>query len=458
MSKIIDHTDRDYEKKWRSQGFQRYNGAYYYSTEIVKNIIPHIHTDRNWVTVQVVGKCFDHSIVFIHNNKNPERYAWLKKYKDLILVCGVPETCKKVEKFGTPIYLPLSVDVEEIRKHIHSKVNKRAFAGRKPKRQNIKFLPGTEYIEDLPRDLFLDKMSEYEEIYAVGRSAIEAKVLDCNVLAYDPRYPDPSIWKVVDNKDVVPILQAKLDQIEKDRLKNKVASKNIHGPKSIKPSNSTPIIIDHTWPKYIQARNKIGKNRWNGAYYYSKEIVQNIIPNVKTDRNWITIKSGEDAVDHSIVFVHNNVNFENAYEYLKKYKDIIYVVGLPDMLERASKFGKAVYLPLSVDVNYVKKFKREKTKEVAFVGRKEVRVRSKYKFSKDVDFIEGLSREELLSKMAEYKKIYAIGRTAIEGRILGCEILPYHPRLQDPSIWKVLDNKDAAKILQKALDKIDNKR
>lgn len=214
MSKIIDHTDRDYEKKWRSHGLQRYNGAYYYSTEIVKNIIPYIHTDRNWVTIQVVGKCFDHSIVFIHNNKNPERYSWLKRYKDLILVCGVPETCKKVAKFGTPIYLPLSVDVKEIRKHIHPKVNKRAFAGRKPKRQNMKFLPGTDYIEGLPRDLFLDKMSEYEEIYAVGRAAIEARVLRCKVLSYDPRYPDPSIWKVLDNSVAAKILQARLDEID----------------------------------------------------------------------------------------------------------------------------------------------------------------------------------------------------------------------------------------------------
>lgn len=458
MSKIINHTDPEYKKIWNKKGSQKYNGAYYYSLEITKNIIPHVFTDRNWITLNIPGKCLNHSIVFIHNNKNPERYTWLSKYKDLILVCGVPQTCDKVKQYGTPIYLPLSVDVEDVKKHIHPKKYDVAFAGRYLKRIGMKFEPHTDFIEGLPRAQFLDKLSEYKRVYAVGRVAIEARILGCEILSYDPRYPDPSIWRVVDNKDVVPILQAKLDQIEKDRLKNKDISENIHESKSLKLSNNTPIIIDHTRPKYIQARNRIGKNKWNGAYYYSKEIVQNIIPNVKTDRNWITIKSGEDAVDHSIVFVHNNVNFENAYEYLKKYKDIIYVVGLPDMLERASKFGKAIYLPLNVDVDYVKKFKRKKTKEVAFVGRKEVRIRSNYKFSKDVDFIEGLSREELLSKMAEYKKIYAIGRTAIEGRILGCEILPYHPRLKDPSIWKVLDNKDAAKILQRALDKIDNKR
>lgn len=214
MSNIIDHTHPEYKKKWIQSGFQRYNGAYYYSIEIVNNIVPRIKTDRNWVTVNIPGKCFDHSIVFIHNNKNPERYAWLKRFKDLILVCGVPETCNKVKKYGTPIYLPLSVDVKEIKKHIHPKVNNVAFAGRRTKRIGMKFKPGTEYIEDLPRDKFLDVLSEYKEVYAVGRVAIEARVLGCKILPYDRRYPDVNIWKVLDNKIAIKILQARLDEID----------------------------------------------------------------------------------------------------------------------------------------------------------------------------------------------------------------------------------------------------
>ena len=57
--------------------------------------------------------------------------------------------------------------------------------------------------------------------------------------------------------------------------------------------------------------------------------------------------------------------------------------------------------------------------------------------------------------MAEYEQIYAVGRTAIEAKILGCEVLPYDVRYPDPRMWKVIDNKDAAKLLQKKLDVID---
>ena len=41
------------------------------------------------------------------------------------------------------------------------------------------------------------------------------------------------------------------------------------------------MIIDHTHPLYAKKRNSMGKDgKYNGAYYYSREIVKNIIPNV----------------------------------------------------------------------------------------------------------------------------------------------------------------------------------
>lgn len=215
------------------------------------------------------------------------------------------------------------------------------------------------------------------------------------------------------------------------------------------------MIISHEDPIYIRKRDQIGNDRWNGAYYYSKEIVENIIPNVKTDRNWITIKVRHKGCDHSICFVHNNLTFEETYDFMHRYSDVVYVVGLPDMVERARKFGRTIYLPLSVDVNYVKQFRvEEKTKDIAFVGRRATR--RNWLFPEKPDYIEGLPREELLREMAKYHRVYAIGRTAIEARILGCNILPFHPRLMDPSIWKVLDNREAADILQKELDNIDS--
>ena len=78
------------------------------------------------------------------------------------------------------------------------------------------------------------------------------------------------------------------------------------------------------------------------------------------------------------------------------------------------------------------------------------------KFDDDVDFIEGLPRVELLKRMAMYKNIYAVGRTALEGKVLGCNILPFDERYPDVSLWKAYDNLTMAKRLQKAVDEIDS--
>jgi hypothetical protein len=71
--------------------------------------------------------------------------------------------------------------------------------------------------------------------------------------------------------------------------------------------------------------------------------------------------------------------------------------------------------------------------------------------------LSGMPRALLLAEMAKYEKVYAVGRTAIEAKILGCEILPYDDRFPDPEIWQILDSSKAAEILQKKLDKIDKK-
>ena len=105
------------------------------------------------------------------------------------------------------------------------------------------------------------------------------------------------------------------------------------------------MIISHNSPGYKKLNNA---SRWNGAYYYSKEIVKNIIPRVHTTYNWVTINTNECA-DHSIVFIHNNLHPEH-YDYLEQYKDLILVVGVPETLPKVAHLGKAIYLPLSVDV------------------------------------------------------------------------------------------------------------
>ena len=218
------------------------------------------------------------------------------------------------------------------------------------------------------------------------------------------------------------------------------------------------MIIDHTHPLYAKKRRSMKDgNQFNGAYYYSKEIVKNIIPLVKTDRNWVTIRLPEmkDHPDHSIIFIHNNRN-PNYYEYLRNYKDCILVCGLPSTAENVSFFGKSIYLPLSIDVENVKKYRvKEKTKEAAFAGRSIKLAYATSSLPKNIDILTDMPQSELLKEMAKYKTIYATGRTAIQAKVLGCHVESHDTRFHNADIWKVVDNKDAAKMLQKMLDEID---
>ena len=203
------------------------------------------------------------------------------------------------------------------------------------------------------------------------------------------------------------------------------------------------MIIDHNHPLYAAKRRAMKNgNQYNGAYYYSKEIVKNIIPNVKTDRNWI--------------FIHNNRN-PNYYSYLKNYKDCVLVCSLPHTAENLSFFSdKIILLPLSIDVESVKKYRvKQKTKKIAYAGR---RIKLNYfnnRVPKDVPVLCDMPQSELLREMAKYKTIYASGRTALQAKVLGCEVLPHETNFPDTGFWKVMDNLEAAKILQKQLDMID---
>lgn len=217
------------------------------------------------------------------------------------------------------------------------------------------------------------------------------------------------------------------------------------------------MIIDHTHPDYVKKWRTLGENKYNGAYYYSKEIVKNIIPNVKTDRNWITVRLKEmkNHPDHSIIFIHNNRN-PNYYEYLKDYKDCILVCSLQSTADNLSFFGKTVYLPLSVDVEYVKRFRvKNKTKDIAYAGRASKLQYFNNRVPKDTPVLSNMTQAKLLREMAKYKTIYASGRTAIQAKILDCEVLPHESNFSDSRFWKVLDNKDAAKMLQQILNVID---
>lgn len=227
--KIFSHESPEYTNT-------KPNGALLYSQEIVKYFIPNIKTDRNWVTINLAGHCYDHSIVFIHNNLTPELYDWLKDFDDLILVCSQPETMEKVKDYGYPIYVPLSIPVEEVKKYTTKKTKSRAYAGRKDKYAS-RNARNCDRLEDLEHEELLKKMAEYYSVYAVGRTALEAKVLGCRIVPYDPRYPDISRWKVIDTMEAVKILQEELDKAEREIMagtkeggkKASITIKEIHG-------------------------------------------------------------------------------------------------------------------------------------------------------------------------------------------------------------------------------------
>lgn len=213
------------------------------------------------------------------------------------------------------------------------------------------------------------------------------------------------------------------------------------------------MILNHESKAYNRKWAVAGNNRYNGAYYYSKEICNNIIPYIDTDRNWVTVNCKGMCLNRSIVFIHNNVDI-SLYDWLKDYDDLILVCGIPETVEKVKHLGKAIYLPLSVDVAYVESFKvhpDEVLNRTAFAGRREKAVN----LPDEVDFLCDMPRHDLLQAMARYKYVYAVGRTAIEAKILGCKLKVYDGRFPKVSRWKILDNSEAVKILQSELDKID---
>lgn len=224
-----------------------------------------------------------------------------------------------------------------------------------------------------------------------------------------------------------------------------------------------PRIIDTTDPNYIARRNSITIGKYNGAYYYSKDIVDYIIPRVHTDRPWDTLGIRAcRSMDHAIIFVHHCRNWDRVYNWLHSYKDQILVCSTWPTLDWAKRRGKkAIFLPLSIDITSVQKFKTEKTKEACYAG-------NRWSFKREdenrnipagVDFPPAeIPREEMLKFIAPYKELYAIGRCALEGLALGCEIKPFYSAYPDPNYWVLRDCSETAQMLQESLDLLDSSR
>lgn len=212
-------------------------------------------------------------------------------------------------------------------------------------------------------------------------------------------------------------------------------------------------------PGYLDLLHKLPKKAQNnGALYYAREIEKNIIPRVKTNRDWNTVGRDLDGMhDGMIVFLHDN-STPWHYHWLRKYKDLVLVVSSRYTAESVAYSGHVVFLPMSIDTKYVKQFRAHKTRDICLVGNAWVKQNLRAKGIADgVDFLSGLPRQELLEKLARYKEAYAIDRCALEAKTLGCRLLPTPTRYGctmavDP---EVLDNRDAAELLQRELNKID---
>ena len=218
------------------------------------------------------------------------------------------------------------------------------------------------------------------------------------------------------------------------------------------------MIIDHNHPEYDALRKKCGNGKYNGCWYYSNEIVKNIIPNVKTWRGWNTVgRELTGMCDHMIVFLHDNSTPWN-YQWLKKYKDLVLVCSSDYTRNSVIYSGHTILLPMSIDTEYVKQFRTKKTKDTCFVGNvwvKKSLTDPSVLIPGKVDFFSSLPREKLLKEVAKYKRAYAIDRCAQEAKVLGCELIPLETRYHCDDVGKVVDNHEAAEILQMELDKID---
>ena len=213
------------------------------------------------------------------------------------------------------------------------------------------------------------------------------------------------------------------------------------------------MVIDHT--------NRFYSNILpNGALIYSMNIVKNIIPNVKTDRNWVTINCRQ-CVDNAIVFIHSNLDLENRYDYLPKYKNLVLVASQPATVEKLKELGygdHVIYLPLSVDKKELLKYKVTKPHARAgtcYAGRPDKPYVEGLKLDKNIVHLSQLTHPDMLRRLNDFKYCYAVGLTAIEAKFMGCTLLPFDRRYPDTRIWRIIDGKDAAKILQEKLDKID---
>jgi len=221
-----DHVN--YQALRKQQTGNGENGLWRYSHTIQDKIAPLLETNRpiDALGLEACGT-EEHSVVFIHHNVNPiEHYKWLHRHRDLVLVTGIMQTTIDMMKEFPEhhiIHQPVCVDIEEIKAFLPSKKKKRypsAYFGNQWafKQHDIDtFVPGTTpRFGKLTHDEQLTLMAKFENIYAVGITAVEAQVLGAKLLVCDSRFPEPEVtFPVVDYREAAKNIQSHLDAIDK---------------------------------------------------------------------------------------------------------------------------------------------------------------------------------------------------------------------------------------------------
>ena len=219
------------------------------------------------------------------------------------------------------------------------------------------------------------------------------------------------------------------------------------------------VTIHYNDVNYVRKWADLPSGKFNGAYYYSRDIEEHLAPLLTTKRpiNVLgTICCG--GVDHMVVFIHNYLN-PKAYGWLKRYNDVIVVSSDYNVEDEILKNHKVIHLPLSVNVEEIAKHKvKKKTKDACYMGNQWVFKKQELAelVPPEVHRFGEMEREKLWDIVAEYKYAYAIGLCAIEARVLGCRLKMSRYRYPDPEgKFKVFDLREAAVCLQEAIDIIE---
>ncbi len=196
-----------------------------------------------------------------------------------------------------------------------------------------------------------------------------------------------------------------------------------------------------------------------GSYFYALEIENNILPELKNiDLTIITtgaslFRTGEIR-RNTVVVCHDNRNTLKSYSKFLG-KNCLWICSKESTAATLRAVDEnAVYIPLSIDVEYVKQFRTAKTKDIAFVGNAWGFKRNYLaSLPSNIDQLSGMGREQLLNAMAQYKRVIAEGRCLMEAQVLGAqtEVPQYEDGIESVYV-EALDNRETIPYWRLALE------